>query len=129
MGGLPFHVIRVSSYGGDRVPRHAPQIIGEWPDGVTGRRVLVLDDILDTGHTLAMVQDALYARGAAQVDICVLLSKRRTRPAGVNARFVGFEIDDVFVVGYGLDFDGRLRDLPFVGILAPPDDAGGAGEG
>jgi hypoxanthine phosphoribosyltransferase len=86
---------------------------------VRGRDVLVIDDILDTGKTLSRVLDKLRALKPRQIKTCVLLNKiaRRTEP--IEADYVGFEIPDFFVVGYGLDFAERYRNLPFVGVLHP----------
>lgn len=86
------------------------------PD-VADRDVLILDDILDTGHTLAVVRKKLETAKPRSIRICVLLSKRKERVRGVDADYIGFEIDDEFVVGYGLDFMGRYRNLPYVGVL------------
>jgi hypoxanthine phosphoribosyltransferase len=82
-----------------------------------GREVLVVDDILDTGRTLAAVVERVRLAGAISVRTCVLLKKRRVRAVQVEADFWGFEIDDVFVVGYGLDYAGRLRNLPSIAVL------------
>lgn len=86
------------------------------PD-VRGRRVLVLDDILDTGRTLRAVVDRLLGEGAVEVKTGVLLSKDRQRVEAIAADYVGFRIADEFVVGYGLDYRGRYRNLPYVGVL------------
>ncbi|WP_018291241.1 phosphoribosyltransferase [Verrucomicrobium sp. 3C] len=84
-----------------------------------GRRVLVLDDILDSGCTLQAVEKRLRALGASAVDHCVLLAKQRLRPPGSPVpRWVGFEIPDRFVVGYGLDYNGRYRGLRSIRLLA-----------
>ena len=79
--------------------------------------VLVIDDVLDTGHTLAKVREHLCTAGAEDVRICVLLDKPSRRVVPGQADFVGFSIDDVFVVGYGLDLDDAWRTLPYVGIV------------
>ena len=84
---------------------------------VAGRNVLILDDILDTGQTLAAVRKKLEKSKPRSVRVCVLLSKRKQRTRDVHADYVGFEIDDEFVVGYGLDFMERYRNLPYVGVL------------
>jgi hypoxanthine phosphoribosyltransferase len=76
-----------------------------------GRHVLIVDDILDTGLTLASVRDRLRVLGAKSVRICVLLNKRKARTRRVRAHWAAFEIEDEFVVGYGLDYDGRYREL------------------
>lgn len=86
------------------------------PD-VAARDVLVLDDILDTGHTLAAVRNRLETAKPRSIRICVLLSKRKQRARNVHADYIGFEIDDEFVVGYGLDFMERYRNLPYIGVL------------
>ena len=86
------------------------------PD-VAGGDVLVLDDILDTGYTLSAVREKLEMARPRSLRVCVLLSKRKRRVRDVNSDYVGFEIDDEFVVGYGLDFMGRYRNLPYVGVL------------
>ena len=114
---LEIECLNVASYHGgtessgkvDFLDRHFPE--------VTGRRVLLLDDILDTGRTLRAVQDRLLAEGAAEVRTAVLLAKDKTRAEEVQANYIGFDIEDEFVVGYGLDFMGRYRNLPFIGVL------------
>ena len=89
------------------------------PD-VKGRHVLILDDILDTGLTLNAIRDRLLAEASpASVRICVLLRKEKPRARELEADYVGFDIGDEFVVGYGLDFDERYRNLPFIGVLKP----------
>jgi hypoxanthine phosphoribosyltransferase len=86
------------------------------PD-VVDRHVLLLDDILDSGHTLAAIRDKLETANPRTIRVCVLLSKKKTRARRVNADYVGFEIEDEFVVGYGLDFMERYRNLPYIGVL------------
>ena len=86
---------------------------------VRGRDVLLVDDILDTGKTLSRVIPKLRALKPRRIKICVLLDKPSRRVEKVKADYVGFEIPDVFVVGYGLDFAERYRNLPFVGVLHP----------
>lgn len=86
------------------------------PD-VAGRDVLILDDILDTGHTLAAVRKKLETAKPRTIRVCVLLSKTKQRVRDVGADYIGFEIDDTFVVGYGLDFMERYRNLPYIGVL------------
>jgi len=85
-----------------------------------GQHVLLLDDILDTGRTLAAIEKRLREEGSLEsVRSCVLLDKKRERAEEVEADYVGFTIEDHFVVGYGLDYNGRYRNLPLVGILSP----------
>jgi hypoxanthine phosphoribosyltransferase len=86
------------------------------PD-VAGRDVLVLDDILDTGQTLSAVCEKLQAAKPRSLRVCVLLSKRKQRLREVDANYLAFEIEDEFVVGYGLDFMERYRNLPYIGVL------------
>ena len=86
------------------------------PD-VAGRDVLILDDVLDTGNTLASVRKRVETARPRSIRVCVLLSKTKQRARDVHADYVGFEIDDEFVVGYGLDFMERYRNLPYVGVL------------
>jgi len=89
------------------------------PD-IDGRHVLVIDDILDSGLTLNAICAKLRAEcRPASLAVCVLLAKRKTRVAEVQTDYVGFEIGDEFVIGYGLDFDERYRNLPFIGVLHP----------
>lgn len=84
---------------------------------VKDRWVLIVDDILDTGRTLKFAKDYVKDRGAAQIHTCVLLDKPSRRAVPITADYVGFSIDNVFVVGYGLDCLGRYRDLPYLGVL------------
>lgn len=86
---------------------------------VKGRDVLLVDDILDTGKTLSLVTKKLKKLKPKSLKICVLLSKSARREEKVTADYIGFEIPDAFVVGYGLDFAERYRNLPFIGILKP----------
>ena len=86
------------------------------PD-IAGRDVLILDDILDSGHTLAAIREALKTAKPQSIRVCVLLSKKKQRTRDVETDYIGFEIEDEFVVGYGLDFRERYRNLPYIGVL------------
>src|SRR2546421_395963 len=86
------------------------------PD-VQDRHILILDDILDSGHTLAAIREKLETAQPRSIRVCVLLSKKKKRAREVDADYLGFEIEDEFVVGYGLDYDERYRNLPCVGVL------------
>jgi hypoxanthine phosphoribosyltransferase len=86
------------------------------PD-VAGRHILILDDILDSGYTLAAIRDKLETAKPRSIRVCVLLSKNKIRARAVDADYIGFEIEDEFVVGYGLDFMERYRNLPYIGVL------------
>jgi len=87
------------------------------PSDLADRDVLIVDDILDSGHTLAAVREALERARPHSIRVCVLLSKKKQRAREVDANYVGFEIEDEFVVGYGLDFRERYRNLPYIGVL------------
>jgi len=86
------------------------------PD-IVDRHVLLLDDILDSGHTLAAIRDRLETANPRTIRVCVLLSKKKVRARKVKADYIGFEIEDEFVVGYGLDFMEKYRNLPYIGVL------------
>src|SRR5437879_12008440 len=86
------------------------------PD-VKDRHILILDDILDSGHTLAAIREKLETAGPRSIRVCVLLSKKKERARHVDADYVGFEIENEFVVGYGLDCMERYRNLPYIGVL------------
>ena len=88
----------------------------ELPD-LQDRHILILDDILDSGHTLAAIREKLETARPRSIKVCVLLSKKKQRERKVDADYLGFEIEDEFVVGYGLDYDERYRNLPCIGVL------------
>jgi hypoxanthine phosphoribosyltransferase len=115
---LRLDFIGVSSYGPGIAPRQLV-FTKELRLDVRGRDVLLVDDILDTGRTLARVLEKLRALKPHRTRTCVLLNKAARRMERVEADYVGFEIPDEFVVGYGLDFAERYRNLPFVGVLRP----------
>ncbi len=117
---LKLESISVSSYhGGTESSGVVTFNQARLPD-FTGEHVLIVDDILDSGRTLEAIGQRLSAEcHALSVKTCVLLSKRKQRAARVEADYVGFTIDDEFVVGYGLDYAGHFRNLPFIGILKP----------
>ena len=89
------------------------------PEEIAGRPVLLVDDMLDSGRTLAAVRQELLQRGAQEVKLCVLLDKRGRRAVAIEPDHCCFEIEDVFVVGYGLDYAGRYRNLPYLASLKP----------
>ena len=86
------------------------------PD-VQDRHILILDDILDSGNTLVAIREKLETARPRTIKVCVLLSKKKQRARKVDADYLGFEIEDEFVVGYGLDYDERYRNLPYIGVL------------
>ena len=95
----------------------AVRLVMDLRTDVAGRHVLVIEDIMDSGHTLAYLIAMLRARGAASVRTCVLTRKPERLEADVAVDYVGFDIPDCWVVGYGLDYDGRYRTLPYIGIV------------
>jgi hypoxanthine phosphoribosyltransferase len=111
--------IRVSSYGASTKSIGTPQIIHSLTLDIMQRRVLLIDDILDTGKTLTLVSELIRDLRPASLRTCVLLDKKARREVPIEADFVGFEIPDKFVVGYGLDFAERYRNLPCIGVLKP----------
>jgi len=111
--------VRVSSYRNSTTAVTEPQLRSNLTLDIQNRHVLLIDDILDTGKTLAMVVDLISGMNPASVRTCVLLDKRGRREVAFEADFAGFEIPDRFVVGYGLDFAERYRNLPCIGVLKP----------
>jgi hypoxanthine phosphoribosyltransferase len=109
--------LSLSSYGKGTISSGRVEIVRDIEIDVGGRNVLIVDDILESGRTLAFAKDLVAARGAARVLTCVLLDKPVPRAAEIAADFRAFECPDVFVVGYGMDLAHRLRELPFVGRL------------
>ena len=107
----------VSSYGGGRESSGAVRLIKDLDHDVAGRDVILVEDIVDSGATLAYLQNLLRARGPRSLRTVCLLDKRARRQVPVSIEYVGFEIDDRFVVGYGLDSDEQYRQLPFVGVV------------
>jgi hypoxanthine phosphoribosyltransferase len=116
---LEIECLTVSSYEGGTESSGCVDFLDRSFPAVNGRHVLLLDDILDTGRTLHAVAGRLRAEGAEGVQICVLLSKDRLRAVEVAADYTGFLIRDEFVVGYGLDYLGRYRNLPYIAVLTP----------
>lgn len=115
---LRLDFLGVSSYGSGTVPGELV-LTKELRLETRGRHLLLVDDILDTGRTLALVQARLAALEPRSLRTCVLLDKPARRREPVRADYVGFVIPDLFVVGYGLDFAERYRNLPFIGVLHP----------
>ncbi|MBN2068598.1 MAG: hypoxanthine phosphoribosyltransferase [Opitutales bacterium] len=111
-----FDTLHVSSHN-DRESRRDPEIIDSLRISLRGHDVLVIDDILDTGNTLLRVKEMLRKAEPASLKSCVLLDKKERREVEVEADYVGFTIEDEFVVGYGLDFGEFYRNLPCIGVL------------
>lgn len=111
--------IRVSSYGNSTNPETAPRILGSLKSDVEDKHVLLVDDILDTGNTMKKVVNEVSAQKPASLRTCVFLDKPERRQNNFQADWSGFSIPDEFVVGYGLDYAGRYRELPYLGTLKP----------
>ena len=110
--------IYLASYDGERVSRGQVRVLRDVESDIRGRNVVIVDDIFDSGRTLAFAKASLVAGGAARVLTCVLLHKQVPRAAAIVPDLVGFSCPPVFVVGYGLDLHNRYRELPFIGELA-----------
>ena len=109
----------VSSYGSGTKSSGVVRILKDLDKDITDRDVLIVEDIVDSGLTLSWLMGNLSSRGAASVAVCTLLRKPAAAKVTVDVRYVGFDIDPEFVVGYGLDYAEKYRNLPFVGTLAP----------
>jgi hypoxanthine phosphoribosyltransferase len=109
----------VSSYGSGTSSSGVVRILKDLDKDITDKHVLVVEDIIDSGLTLSWLLRNLQSRGPATVEVCALLRKPEAQKVDVPVRYVGFEIPDEFVVGYGLDHAERYRELPFVGVLRP----------
>lgn len=109
----------VSSYGNGTKTTGEVQIIKDISTKIEGRHVLIVEDILDSGVTLHYLMKILETRGAASIKLCTLLSKPERHKVDMKVDYLGFEIPDEFVVGYGLDFAETYRNLPYIGILKP----------
>ena len=114
---LKLDCLSVASYHGQTKPSGELVFRQVSMPDVAGRDVLILDDILDSGMTLATIREKLEAAGPLSVRICVLLEKKKNRTRTIEPDYVGFEIADEFVVGYGLDYMERYRNLPCIGVL------------
>ncbi|HWH25691.1 MAG TPA: hypoxanthine phosphoribosyltransferase [Pseudolysinimonas sp.] len=108
-----------SSYGNGAKSSGVVRIVKDLDTNLAGRNVLIVEDIVDSGLTLSWLRDNLQSRGPASVEICALLRKPEAAKIEVDCRYVGFDIPNEFVVGYGLDFAERYRNLRDVAILAP----------
>ncbi len=109
----------ISSYGKGTASSGAVQIIMDLKQPITGRNVLIVEDIIDSGQTLSYMRRNLLARGPASLRICTLLNKPERREVDVPVDYIGFDIPDEFVVGYGLDFGEIYRNLPYIAVLKP----------
>ncbi len=111
----------LSSYGTGTVSSGVVRILKDLEEDITGRHVLIVEDIIDTGLTLSYLRRTLLARGPASLEMFSLLSKPSRRQVDLEVRYVGFEVPDVFVVGYGIDYAGAYRNLPDIHALKPQE--------
>ena len=111
--------IAVSSYGNATSTSGAVKITRDIQQDITGRHLVVIEDILDSGNTLAFLKQYFVTKGAASVSICTLLDKPSRRTKAITADYAGFTVPDEFVVGYGLDYAQKYRNLPYIGVLKP----------
>lgn len=112
----------VSSYGSQTKSSGVVKIIKDLDDSIDGKNVLVVEDIIDSGNTLSYLMDILKKRGPKSIKLCTLLDKpSRREKKDVLVDYVCFEIEDKFVVGYGLDYDQRYRNLPYIGVMELSD--------
>lgn len=109
----------VSSYGKGTTSSGQVNIIKDLSDSIEGKDVLVVEDILDSGNTLSYLLEILKARHAASIKLCTLLDKPDRRVRDIKADYVGYSVPDLFVVGYGLDYAEKYRNLPYIGVLKP----------
>ena len=107
----------VSSYGGDTKSSGVVRIVKDLDEPLQDKHVLVVEDIVDSGRTLSYLLDMLRDRGPKDVRLCTLLDKPDRRVVDVKVDYTGFEIPDKFVVGYGLDYDQKYRNLPYIGVV------------
>ena len=111
--------IAVSSYGSGTSSTGRVQITHDLQQDITGRHLIIVEDILDSGNTLAFLKDYFMTKGAASITIVTLLDKPSRRTKAVTADLAGFTVPDEFVVGYGMDYDQQYRNVPYIGVLKP----------
>ncbi len=111
--------IAVSSYGNGTSSSGAVQIKHDIQQDISGRELIIIEDILDSGNTLNFLKQYFITKGAKSVTICTLLDKPGRRAKAITADYLGFVVPDEFVVGYGLDYAQKYRNLPYIGILKP----------
>lgn len=107
----------VSSYGGGTVSSRDVKILKDLDGEIRGKDVLVIEDIIDSGNTLSKVLEILKTRQPNSIELCTLVSKPSRREIELHVKFLGFEVEDKFIVGYGLDYDQKYRHVPFIGEI------------
>lgn len=116
---LTIDFMMLSSYGSSTTSSGNVQIVKDTGEDIAGKHILIVEDIIDSGLTLSHLCQVLQQRGPASMKICTLLDKPSRRKTDFCADYIGFSIPDHFVVGYGLDFNGHYRHLPYIGVLVP----------
>ncbi len=116
---LTMDFMAASSYGDGTQSQGRVRIVKDLEDSITGRPIILVEDIIDTGLTLRYIADLLEQRNPSSLAVCALLSKDRPRSRHVDVSYTGFSVENVFVVGYGLDYAQRYRNLPYIGVLKP----------
>ena len=107
----------VSSYGSETKSSGIVKIVKDLDESIEGKEVIIIEDIIDSGRTLSHLKKLLGQRNPASLKICTLLDKPERRVVDVDVEYVGFQIEDKFVVGYGLDYDQQYRNLPYIGVV------------
>jgi len=118
-GNIILDSIGASSYGNSTKSSGEVKITKELKQNVAGRHVLIIDDIFDSGLTLSLLVKLMEERGAKSVKSCVFLEKQISRGVTYRPDYIGYEIPDAFVIGYGLDYAEKYRQLPYIGIIKP----------
>ncbi len=114
---VSFDFMSVSSYGGDTKSSGVVRIVKDLDESIQGKDVIVIEDIVDSGRTLSYLLEMLHDRGPKSLRLCTLLDKPSRRVIQVPVDYTGFQIPDEFVVGYGLDYDQKYRNLPYIGVV------------
>ena len=124
---VDYDFVAISSYGADTRSSGVVRLLKDLDESIESKHVLVVEDIVDTGWTLRLsyIVENLRSRKAASVRVCTLLDKPSRRKVDVGIDYYGFIVEDKYVVGYGLDYDGKYRGLPFIGVLKPEIYGGG----
>ncbi|MBQ0018578.1 MAG: hypoxanthine phosphoribosyltransferase [Clostridiales bacterium] len=113
--------ITASSYGSSTISSGVVKITYEPASNMYNKNVIILEDIVDTGNTLKYLIEKLQERGPKSIKVCSMLNKQARRTTDFQADYIGFEIDDLFVIGYGLDYDQKFRNLPYISYLDADD--------
>ncbi|MDD4688176.1 MAG: hypoxanthine phosphoribosyltransferase [Eubacteriales bacterium] len=114
---LAIDFMSVSSYNNGTVSSGRLRVIKDLDVDISGKDVLIIEDIVDTGFTLSNLKDMLNLRNPASLKICTILNKPSRRTTEIDVEYIGFDVPDEFVIGYGLDYDEKYRNLPYVGVL------------